>query len=292
MELNPMDNLLVGSAGIAAYPPGATFGPRVLYDFQFLWVIEGNVTASFDGVELSVLPDTILLGRPGMTEHYDWDKERRSILGYLHFSFDYSAPEWPPLKQWPLMRRMTLNDILRPLFRYAIGLTQCSTPSRDRLLESTVTLMLHSFLSGQTAVAPEPFGKLPSAVEKALSAIRRSLAQDPPEPITLEALARAGHVTAPHLCRLFRRHLNLSPLECAGLARLERAASLLVRSNLAVREVADATGFVSPYHFSKKFKAVYRVSPRDYRRSMRAGFMILGNPIIQRLQLHVPQTQP
>ena len=292
MNLNPMDNLLVGSAGIAAYPPGATFGPRVLYDFQFVWLIEGNITASFDGQEFPVLPDTILLGRPGMTDHYDWDRERRTILAYLHFSFDYSAPEWPPLKEWPLTRRLAANDILRPLFRYAIGLAQSSAPERGQLLESTVTLMLHCFLAGQTAVAPEPFVKLPTAIERALSAIRRALAHDPPLSITLESLARAGHVTAPHLCRLFRRHLNLGPLECAGLARLERAASLLVRSNLAVKEVADATGFVSPYHFSKKFKTVYNVSPRDYRRSMRAGFMILGNPIIQRLQLHVPETKP
>lgn len=292
MNLNPMDNLLVGDAGFAAYPPGATFGPRVLYDFQFLWIIEGKVLASFDGKEFPILPDTILLGRPGMTDRYDWDRERRTLLAYLHFSFDYSAPEWPPLKDWPLMRRLAAHDILRPLFRYAVGVAQSVGASRDQLLESTVTLMLHSFLSGQTAVAPEPFGKLPAGIEKALAAIRRALAHDPPLPITLESLARAAHVTAPHLCRLFRRHLNLGPLECAGLARLERAASLLVRSNLTVKEVADAAGFASPYHFSRKFKSVYRVSPRDYRRSMRAGFMIVGNPIVQRLQLHVPETQP
>jgi len=292
MNLNPMDNLLVGSAGIAAYPPGATFGPRLLYDFQFLWIIEGNITANFDQKKISALPDTVLLGRPGMTDHYDWDRERRTILAYLHFSFDYSAPEWPPLKGWPLMRRVASHDILRPLFRYAVGLVQSSVAGRDQLLESTVTLMLHSFLAGQTALAPEPFGKLPVGVEKALGAMRRALAQDPPLPITLEELARTAHVTPEHLCRLFRRHLNLGPLECAGLARLERAASLLVRSNLAVREIADATGFVSQYHFSNKFKRIYGVSPRDYRRSMRAGFMILGNPIIQRLQLHVPETQP
>jgi len=292
MELNPMDNLLLGSAGIAAYPPGATFGPRLLYDFQFLWIIEGNVTANFDKKRLSVLPDTILLGQPGVTDYYDWDRDRRTIFAYLHFSFDYSEPEWPPLKQWPLSRPVTSNDILRPLFRYAIGLAQSSSPNRDQLLESTVTLMLHGFLTGQTAVAPEPFGKLPGAVEKALAMMRRALAQDPPVPITLEQLARAAHVTPEHLCRLFRRHLNLGPLECAGLARLERAASLLVRSNLAIKEVADATGFVSQYHFSNKFKRVYGIAPREYRRSMRAGFLIAGNPIIQRLQLHVPETQP
>jgi len=86
---------------------------------------------------------------------------------------------------------------------------------------------------------------------------------------------------------LFRRYLNLGPLECAGLARLERAASLLVRSNLPIRAVADTVGFASPYHFSTKFRKVYGLSPRDYRASMQSGFLISGNPVIQHLQLPV-----
>lgn len=43
-----IDDLLLGNAGIAAYPPGATFGPRLHYDFEFLWVMEGDARARFD----------------------------------------------------------------------------------------------------------------------------------------------------------------------------------------------------------------------------------------------------
>jgi transcriptional regulator GlxA family with amidase domain len=89
-----------------------------------------------------------------------------------------------------------------------------------------------------------------------------------------------------HLCRLFRRHLNLGPLECVGLARLERAASLLVRTNLPVKQIADVTGFVSPYHFLNKFHKVYGFAPRDCRMSMQSGFFIAKNPVIQ--HLHIP----
>jgi len=151
-------------------------------------------------------------------------------------------------------------------------------------------LMLRSFITDRTAVLLEAHADLPDAVQKALAAIREILACDPVPPLTLEALAKAAHVSPEYLCRLFRRHLNLGPLECAGLARLERAASLLVRSNLTIKQIADAVGFNSPYHFSTKFHSVYGVSPRDYRWSMQSGFMITGNPVIQHLQLHVPLT--
>ena len=285
---NPLDNLLVSHAGISAYPPGATFGPRLLYDFEFIWIMEGDVHANLDGQDMPAPSGTIFLVRPGMTDRYDWDRNRRTLQAFFHFSFDYSTAEWPPLKEWPVVRHLGHDDVLRPLFRYVIGLAQSNHPERARLLEHAVTLMLHAFLAGRTTVAPEPLERLPAAVEKALAEIRRALAHDPPVPLTLAALARAGHVTPEHLCRLFRRHLDLGPLECVGLARLERAAALLVRSNLSVKEIADATGFVSPYHFSNKFRGVYGIPPREYRKAMRAGFMVTGNPIIQRLQLHAP----
>ena len=70
-----------------------------------------------------------------------------------------------------------------------------------------------------------------------------------------------------------------------GLARLERAASLLARINLPIKQIADVTGSVSPYQFSNKFHKVYGFSPRDYRMSMQVGFFIVKNPVIQHLQI-------
>ncbi len=283
-----MDKFLLGAAGITAYPPGTTFGPRLLFDFEFLWIIEGSAKCNFDGASFDAPADMVMLGRPGMTDRYDWDTRQRTLLAFFHFSFDYSEGDWTPLSQWPIFCPMASEDILRPLFRYVIGLARSNVSDKEVLQEAAVALMLRSFRTGQSAVLLDPHQDLPDAIQKALKAIREALAQDPVPPITLQGLAQAAHVSPEYLCRLFRRHLNLGPLECAGLARLERAASLLVRSNLSIKEIADAVGFVSPYHFSNKFRKVYGVSPRDYRWSMQSGFMITGNPVIQHLQLHVP----
>ncbi len=278
-----MDNLLLGQSGIAGYPPGATFGPRLLYDFEFIWIIEGSAKVELDQHRFEAPPGAVLLGRPGMTQRFDWDPRARTIHAFLHFSFDYSAPGWPPLNQWPVVRQIASEDIIRPLFRYVIELARNAPSTASQLVESAVTLMLQSFLSGHTTIVSEPHEDLPPGVQKTLAAIRRALAQSPPTPLTLPHLARAAHVTPEHLCRLFRRYLNMGPLECVGLARLERAASLLVRTNLPIRQIADAAGFVSPYHFSNKFRKVYGYSPRDYRMSMQSGFFIPSNPVIQQL---------
>lgn len=283
-----MDKFLLGASGIAAYPPGATSGPRLLFDFEFLWIITGSAKCQFDDQVIEAPAGTILLGRPGIHDRYDWDTKERTLLAFFHFSFDYSEGEWPPLREWPLSRQLHGEDILRPMFRYVIGLARAEVAEKETLIEAAVSLMLRSFISGHSAVRLESHGDLPEPLQKALAAIREALAHDPVRPLTLDGLARAAHVSPEYLCRLFRRHLNLGPLECATLARLERGASLLVRSNLTIKQIADALGFSSPYHFSTKFHQVYGVSSRDYRWSMQSGFMITGNPVIQHLQLHVP----
>jgi AraC family transcriptional regulator len=280
-----IEDLLIGAAGIAAYPPGTTFGPRLLHDFEFIWIIEGTAKAQFDQEHIQAVAGTVLLARPGMTQHFDWDAQKRTIHAYFHFSFDYAAPGWTPLKEWPVARQMGAEDILQPLFRYVISLAQTPTEAAQPLLESAITLILRSFLAGRSAIALKPHENLPPAVQSALAEIRRVLAQEPPPPITLASLAKAAHCTPEHLCRLFRRHLDLGPLQSVGLARLDRAASLLVRTNLPIKQISDVTGFASPYHFSNKFRKNYGFSPRDFRMSMQSGFFIAKNPVIQQLQM-------
>ena len=48
--------------------------------------------------------------------------------------------------------------------------------------------------------------------------------------------------------------------------RLEKAAYLLVNSDLNVTEVMGETGFVNSSHFSKIFKLKYGVAPSEYKK--------------------------
>ena len=48
--------------------------------------------------------------------------------------------------------------------------------------------------------------------------------------------------------------------------RLQHAARLLQATGLSVGEVAWASGFVSPYHFSRSFRTELGLAPTAYRR--------------------------
>ncbi|WBW94954.1 helix-turn-helix domain-containing protein [Oceanirhabdus sp. W0125-5] len=49
--------------------------------------------------------------------------------------------------------------------------------------------------------------------------------------------------------------------------RLEKAANLLLRSQMNVTEISEATGFNYTYYFTKKFKSFYGMTPTQYRKT-------------------------
>src|SRR5262245_32904059 len=89
--------------------------------------------------------------------------------------------------------------------------------------------------------------------------------------ISLTELSRVACVTSEHLCRLFKTATNHSPVETVRLARLDRAAVFLSRSNYSVGEIATMCGFASQFHFSRRFKEAFGKAPRQVRADIQAG---------------------
>ncbi len=81
------------------------------------------------------------------------------------------------------------------------------------------------------------------------------------DPISPADLAEQVEMSTRQLERLFRRYLNRSPKRYYMELRLERARNLLMQTDMSVISVALATGFTSPSHFSKCYRAHYATTP-------------------------------
>jgi AraC-like DNA-binding protein len=259
--------------GVATYPPGATFGPRRTRDWEFVWIIEGTATYRWDDEAADAPPGAVVLCRPGGTDAFRWDPHRRTRHAYFHFSVAPS-PEAPGDAGWPLVRGTGNgtgdDDILLPLFRYILT---WAGRGDGETVRAAVAALLAAFRSGETRTRDVPRDALPDPVERALSFLHGRLEDTPADAVPLAELARAACVTPEHLCRLFRAATGRTPGETVRLARLDRAAALLVRSNYSVGEVAVLCGFPSPFHFSRRFKEAFGRSPSDVRRDVRTGGM-------------------
>ena len=94
-----------------------------------------------------------------------------------------------------------------------------------------------------------------------LSKVIQIMEQNIEEPISPSVLAKDVGMSTRQLERLFRRYLNRSPKRYYMELRLQKARNLLMQTDMSVINVALASGFASPSHFSKCYRAHYDTTP-------------------------------
>lgn len=92
---------------------------------------------------------------------------------------------------------------------------------------------------------------------------------DPGAPYTVRSLAAHVSLSPSRFAHLFTEQLGHSPMRALLQARLLHAARLLEATELPVERVAAASGFGSPFHFSRVFRERYGVPPGAYRQGLR-----------------------
>ncbi|MEV5879028.1 helix-turn-helix domain-containing protein [Streptomyces sp. NPDC052101] len=91
------------------------------------------------------------------------------------------------------------------------------------------------------------------------------IAADPGAPHTVRSLAGSVALSPSRFAHLFTLRTGRSPMRALREARLGHAARLLEATDLTVERVARASGFTSPFHFSRVFRERYGVPPGAYR---------------------------
>jgi transcriptional regulator GlxA family with amidase domain len=86
------------------------------------------------------------------------------------------------------------------------------------------------------------------------------------EPLDLEALARAAHVSPRHFSRSFRETFGETPHQYLLTRRIERARYLLRTTDMRVVEVCLDVGWGSVGSFTSTFRRHVGLSPTEYRR--------------------------
>ncbi|WP_251977409.1 GlxA family transcriptional regulator [Salinicola avicenniae] len=104
-------------------------------------------------------------------------------------------------------------------------------------------------------------GHAPQSLVDAVSLMEANIE----EPLTTHELAAHLGISRRQLERLFKKHLQAVPSRYYLNLRLQRARRQLRESDLAVGDIALATGFSSGAHFSTAYRHHFGISPRDER---------------------------
>ena len=83
----------------------------------------------------------------------------------------------------------------------------------------------------------------------------------------VSGLARRLAVGERHLRRLFAAEVGAGPLAVAATQRLQLARALIEQSDLAITDVAFASGYASVRRFNDAMRTAFAMAPRDLRRT-------------------------
>ncbi len=89
--------------------------------------------------------------------------------------------------------------------------------------------------------------------------------------LKIEKLAESFHYSRNHLYTLFKEEYGISPQEYLLNTRIDKAKELLADSsiNLSIKEISYAVGFKDQFYFSKLFRKKTKLSPMQYKISVK-----------------------
>ena len=83
--------------------------------------------------------------------------------------------------------------------------------------------------------------------------------------ISIEDIAAVCGINRSYFGKIFRNSIGRSPQEFLMNYRMVKATELLKLTSLSIADVGSAVGYENQLHFSRAFKNIYGVSPREWR---------------------------
>ena len=233
--------------------------------FSVSAVIGGNFTYHSDAGHGLLYPGALLLGNNGSCfecGHHHGIGDRCISLNVCEEQFSeiaaaasstnrfrFSTPSLPPSpKALPIIAQME-----------ALSCAPSSLRSEElalRIIERLIALMASD---RQTPAAPT--GRETRRVIEAI----RLVESDAARPLELKEMAAVAGMSKYHFLRVFRRLTGMTPHRYLISARLRRAALALTSSRRPVIAVALDAGFGDLSTFNKTFRAVFGLTPTQYR---------------------------
>jgi AraC family transcriptional regulator of arabinose operon len=247
--------------GDVVYNAGGRCGPRIQTNLQLVYIHGGEAAIWVDGIrrDLGAGEATLLL--PGHHEDFRFSTTGETHHGWCEVIRAKLDPEVVRLYD-TLPVSLPFGNRLTQLAEMGLVVRRDQRPSARQLHAALAQAIFFEFFS-QAGLLDQPAVPLPAPVQRAKNHMERDYAK----PCDLALLGNIAGVTPAHLIRLFRQHLDVTPIEFLWRTRVGAASRLLAKTGLSIAEIAYRTGFQSPYHFSRMVRKHLGQSPRQFRQT-------------------------
>ena len=267
-------SLYVQNTGCQQCPPGYGWGPGVRGHFLLHHVVGGKGVYTCQGRRWELGPGDTFLIYPNTAIHYRADMQEPWEYVWVGFS-GLDAARYVEQTDFSLEAPVYYSRDSAEIRRLLEAVYSSFGTQLWKGLEMTARLYdLLAFLVRTSDKGADPRAAAPDCAQLAAEYIMNHYE----EPITVEGLAAYAAVSHSSLYRRFVKRFQVSPKRFLLEYRIQRACALLAETSCSIQEISNSVGFEDPFYFSRAFKEVKGVSPRQYAARVREGGAPAGEP--------------
>lgn len=105
-----------------------------------------------------------------------------------------------------------------------------------------------------------------SVQDKHVTMVIRFMYKNLTKQLTLEKISREVDLSKSYLNSIFKEQTGRSPVDFFLHLKMQEACKLLQSTDMYIYEVSTKMGYTDPYYFSRIFKKVVGVSPKEYKK--------------------------
>ena len=246
-----------------------TWRPKGRLDYQLLYIVSGKGHFYFHGEDRVVYAGRMVLIQPRQEQHYEYFGEDKPEVYWVHFTGSdvknilrsYNIPMDDPIFY------SGASSTYSYLFKEMIHeLQNCKTGYEDLL---TMYLRQIFLLVQRTRQEERP--TVSTYIQEEMEFARRYFNEHYNEPISIQEYAESRNMSVCYFQRNFKQIVKHTPMQYLLTIRVNNAASLLETTDYSMAEIAAIVGYEDPLYFSRLFRKIKGVSPRDYRNLVKDG---------------------
>ena len=181
--------------------------------------------------------------------------------------FYYSKPALL-IDSLPEYLHLSLNDTpVQPLIRLMQQEADNHQSGAKSLMDALVTVLFIYILRHGLQANRLHCGLFAGLQDKRLGKVLEQLFNAPQQSWNMDALAALAAMSRANFMRVFQQKIGMAPGKFLTQLRLQEAALLLNKTQKNILSVALEVGYQSEAHFSKAFKALYGMTPSQYRKA-------------------------
>lgn len=235
---------------------------------ELVYIANGHGSITMDHKRYTIRDGTLLYICPDVPHEIEIVSGEHAEIMTVHFncvSVSFTDGAWvavPEAKSLPfsIVEYVTENLVIAELFRKLTESWKDKLPGYELAARSYLQELLLAVYS-ETHRENKNYA-LGSKIETIIRFMHESIQKQ----ITLSEIARLVQLSPAYLTRSFKEATGYAVIEYFNKIKIDRAKELLIESDGKVRDVAQSIGFGDEFYFSRLFKKITGVSPKEYRR--------------------------